>query len=79
MVHKNRNPLAWILLGILFLRGGFWVGSSMQVFSFSVFLPFSRFMRRHLWISGFKAITNSRMTARGLVFYWNICTASHAH
>ena len=25
-------------------------------------------MRRHLWISDFKAITNSRMTVRGLVF-----------
>ena len=79
MVHKNRNPLAWILLGILFLKGECWAGSSVQVFSFSVFLPFSRFMRRLPWISGFKAITNSRMTVRGLVFYWNICTASHAH
>ena len=78
MVHKNRNPLAWILLGILFLRGGFWVGSSMQVFSFSVFLPFSRFMRRHLWISGFRAIIALKMI-EGRVFSLNICMGMRAY
>jgi len=78
MVHKNRNPLAWILLGILFFERRL-LGRRLNeaIFSFA-YLPFSRFLLRLHWIFGFRAITNLKMI-EGRLFSLSICMTQGSH
>ena len=78
MVHKNRNPLAWILLGILFFERRVLGGRlNAGIFSFA-YLPFSSFLLLHHWIFGFRAITNLKMI-EGRGFSLSICMGLPAY
>ena len=89
MVHKNRNPLVWILLGILFFErrvlGGrlnaaifFFCPFALLPFCPFALLPFSNFLLRRHWIFGFRAITNLKMI-EGRGFSLSICMGLPAY
>ena len=72
MADRNRNPLVWILLRILFFERRVLGGRlNAAIFSFA-YLPFSNFLLRHHWIFGFRAITNLKMV-EGRGFSLSIC------
>ena len=81
MVHKNRNPLAWILLGILFFERrvlGGRLNAAIFFFCLFAFLPFPNFLLRRHWIFGFRAITNLKMI-EGRGFSLSICMGLPAY